>query len=355
MATTNNSDNPEDEDVFNFESEHLALRGNPCYANLLRTIALLQAQKIRVHQNIEELEKSRNIYLEDPELLLDKLRRNEPLIEDNHITIAELPDLPTLRRKDESGGVESKHKAAPLLSSPISVKEEDNRDPGRSPNFNRFWTNEEQNRLDQLLQKYPPEEVEMRRFTKIAKALGNRTPQQVFSRVQKYFQKLHDAGMPVPGRIPKNRRTGVCKPKFSIRKTTFFPAQNISLHMPEDDVVLDSLRVPSPPTEKPESQIKVEPEAPDMDLEADTKRKHVLRLKLLNAVHEEKQQIEAGYAPDPMAPKCTVCEEAPVTRTHWRCNSCYCHFNLCADCLVSQLIDGSFEHLSHDVVVEQES
>lgn len=33
--------------------------------------------------------------------------------------------------------------------------------------------------------------------------LGNRTPKQVCSRVQKYFIKLHKAGLPVPGRIPK--------------------------------------------------------------------------------------------------------------------------------------------------------
>ena len=46
------------------------------------------------------------------------------------------------------------------------------------------------------------EEVEARRWEKVAKALGNRTAQQVASRVQKYFIKLTKAGLPVPGRIP---------------------------------------------------------------------------------------------------------------------------------------------------------
>lgn len=32
---------------------------------------------------------------------------------------------------------------------------------------------------------------------------GNRTVQQVTSRVQKYFLKLRRAGLPIPGRIPK--------------------------------------------------------------------------------------------------------------------------------------------------------
>lgn len=60
----------------------------------------------------------------------------------------------------------------------------------------QLWTCEEQRRLEELLVEYPPEPIEMRRFTKIAKALGNRTPRQVASRLQKYFQKLHAAGLP---------------------------------------------------------------------------------------------------------------------------------------------------------------
>lgn len=66
--------------------------------------------------------------------------------------------------------------------------------------FNQLWTPEEQKRLEELLVIYPPEHVEMERFRKIAKALGNRTPLQVQSRVQKYFIKLQKAGLPVPGR-----------------------------------------------------------------------------------------------------------------------------------------------------------
>lgn len=34
--------------------------------------------------------------------------------------------------------------------------------------------------------------------------LGNRSVQQVTSRVQKYFIKLYKAGLPIPGRIPKS-------------------------------------------------------------------------------------------------------------------------------------------------------
>ena len=66
--------------------------------------------------------------------------------------------------------------------------------------FNQLWTPEEQKRLEELLIIYPPEQIEMERFRKIAKALGNRTCLQVQSRVQKYFIKLQKAKLPVPGR-----------------------------------------------------------------------------------------------------------------------------------------------------------
>lgn len=66
------------------------------------------------------------------------------------------------------------------------------------------WSVEEQKRLEELLIEFPPEDVELHRFRKIANALGNRTVQQVCSRVQKYFLKLHSMGLPIPGRIPKS-------------------------------------------------------------------------------------------------------------------------------------------------------
>ncbi|KAH8409905.1 hypothetical protein KR009_000825 [Drosophila setifemur] len=364
MELIEESPTEDEDDVFHFESEHLALRGNQCYANLLRSIAVLQAQRIQVHQQIEELEEARKAYLENPQLMLDKLRNNVPLISNNYTTTTVLPALPTLSTNDEGEGdikvPFSESHSEITLQSQHQLKERSN---GRPENFNRLWTNEEQQHLEQLLIQYPPEEVEMRRFSKIAKALGNRTPQQVFSRIQKYFQKLHDAGMPVPGRIPKHRRSGLSKPKFNSRRSTFFPAQNISLQMPEDDYTLDNWRVaPAPESivSPASSQIKLpelkpDPEALDAELDVEAKRKQELRLKLLTSVLSEKRQVENGYEPDPLAAKCAECEEASVTRTHWRCNSCYCHLNLCGDCLANQLIDGRFEHLSHEIVVDQES
>lgn len=91
-----------------------------------------------------------------------------------------------------------------------------------------------------MLVEYPPEPVERRRFAKIARALGNRTTKQVASRLQKYFKKLHSAGMPIPGRIPKSNRCYVFNKqtrmaKHALRPTTFFPANYVPVTITDDD------------------------------------------------------------------------------------------------------------------------
>lgn len=80
----------------------------------------------------------------------------------------------------------------------------------------------------------------MRRFAKIARALGNRTTKQVASRLQKYFQKLHAAGLPVPGRIPRGPRLYQSARKNRIgkhlyRPTTFFPSNYVPVNITDDD------------------------------------------------------------------------------------------------------------------------
>lgn len=80
----------------------------------------------------------------------------------------------------------------------------------------------------------------MRRFAKIARALGNRTTKQVASRLQKYFQKLHAAGLPVPGRIPRGPRVYQSTRKNRMgkhlyRPTTFFPSNFVPVNIADDD------------------------------------------------------------------------------------------------------------------------
>lgn len=60
------------------------------------------------------------------------------------------------------------------------------------------------------------------------------------SRLQKYFKKLHSAGMPIPGRIPKSNRCYVYNKqariaKNALRPTTFFPANYVPVTITDDD------------------------------------------------------------------------------------------------------------------------
>ncbi|PWA00914.1 hypothetical protein BB558_003018 [Smittium angustum] len=68
--------------------------------------------------------------------------------------------------------------------------------------YNKPWDDEEQARLQELLEIYPDEPISNNRWRKISEALGTRTMRQVASRVQKYFIKLNKAGLPIPGRLP---------------------------------------------------------------------------------------------------------------------------------------------------------
>lgn len=220
-----------------------------------------------------------------------------------------------------------------------------------------MWSCEEQRRLEELLIEYPAEAIESRRYVKIAKALGNRTPQQVCSRVQKYFQKLHDAGLPIPGRRPKNRRGGQSKAKHFFRPTTFFPAFNVPVHMPEDDFLMGDLQTSS--SSLPTDTRKVSTEtllkdaiANGIEVQNDDDRERVI--KILTIIKDEKLKTPEGYNPDPLAAMCETCCVSAISRLHWRCNTCYRYLNQCSDCIVTQLLAHNFEHLSHDVVTESD-
>lgn len=261
-------DNDSDVDYkeFFFESDHLALRGNADYTSVLRTIAILQTQRIQVTRDIDRLATAEKEALDDPEEFVKQLvagKLNMPgavtaaevssvyfgsfnvLLELNRMFFFQLPKI-----NFEKYGVaipefvEDEPKAAEAADMTVRGRLFDQTKP---ETFNQLWTCDEQKRLEELLIEYPPEPVEMRRFAKIARALGNRTKRQVASRLQKYFKKLHSAGMPVPGRIPKSHRVNTARlariNKQALRPTTFFPANHVPFAITEDDyggISLDS-------------------------------------------------------------------------------------------------------------------
>lgn len=172
----------------------------------------------------------------------------------------------------------------------------------------------------------------MRRYDKIAKALGNHTAQQVASRVHKYFQKLHAAGLPVPGRLPKPKRgyNFLRTRKSLINPSTFFPAY----------------KVPVDSTPGSSSSI----QGPIKKFKANEEKNRVVEI--LQAIKKAKRYFSEDVKHDGFT--CDFCWESPVTGIRWRCSHSECvkePVDFCSDCMVEQVIDKNRRHpLHHDFI-----
>lgn len=69
----------DDNEEFYFESDHLALRGNADYRSVLRTIVILEAQRIEATKHIDLITEAEKMALDDPETFLQKLSSGKNL------------------------------------------------------------------------------------------------------------------------------------------------------------------------------------------------------------------------------------------------------------------------------------
>lgn len=90
VTQESDSDCNSDTEEFFFESDHLAFRGNPDYTSVLRTLAILQTQKIQAANDIEKLARAEKLALENPEEFVKNLARGEVNGLPGPITIAEV-------------------------------------------------------------------------------------------------------------------------------------------------------------------------------------------------------------------------------------------------------------------------
>ncbi|XP_029171035.1 ZZ-type zinc finger-containing protein 3 isoform X2 [Nylanderia fulva] len=308
----------EEESEFFFESDHLALKDELMSARTkamkdpISFVAQLQngdLPELPSPQNIADIPyvdwSQYNISLSDT--------RIRPQTRHGHV----MPQM-QLKNKEENGKI--------LVRGRVF-------DESKPETFNQLWTREEQRRLEELLVEYPPEEIEMKRWTKIANALGNRTPKQVSSRVQKYFLKLLKAGLPVPGRGPKIKldikKSLTHKHQrnnhFLFRRSTFFPHQDICSTSDENKEFA-------------------------AEFEDDTLNKRIddtpetRQLVLLRQVKAEKEQDSSSLYKH-VGYKCTICGEEPLKGTRWHCTECHSGIDLCGDCAVTQF---EVENPTHD-------
>ncbi|XP_067331918.1 ZZ-type zinc finger-containing protein 3 isoform X2 [Channa argus] len=383
QAAEEEEEEEEEPDVYYFESDHLALKHNKDYQRLLQTIGVLEAQRTQAILDLETLVCHQREALTDPICFVEKLQKKVNLGLPCPQRVVQLPDIAWEQYTSGLGDFErefcdKKRKTRQLKlifdkglpvrpKSPVEPKREgesstmysslpmsDAPENGRQTQmirgrlchtnkpdtFNQLWTVEEQKKLEQLLVKFPPEEVESRRWQKIADELGNRTAKQVASRVQKYFIKLTKAGIPVPGRTPNlcmytkkasSKRQHHLN-KHLYRPSTFLTSYEPPVYMDEDDersACYSSMQDPSA-DDSDEESVPVElRDLPEYKELLELKR---LKKQKLQEIQEDKAGVRhLGY-------KCDVCGMEPIQGVRWHCQDCppdnsvdFC--SNCSDCL----------------------
>ncbi|XP_029380702.1 ZZ-type zinc finger-containing protein 3 [Echeneis naucrates] len=385
----------EEPDVYYFESDHLALQHNKDYQRLLQTIGVLEAQRTQAILDLETLARHQREALADPISFVEQLQKRVDLGLPCPQRVVQLPDIAWEQYTSGLGDFEREFcdkkrktrrlklifdKGLPLRpKSPVEPKKEGESStmysslptsdapengrqtqmirgrichPNKPDTFNQLWTVEEQKKLEQLLVKFPPEEVESRRWQKIADELGNRTAKQVASRVQKYFIKLTKAGIPVPGRTPNlcmytkkasSKRQHHLN-KHLYRPSTFLTSYEPPVYMDEDDersAYYSSVQDPSADDSDEESvpvELRNLPEYKEL---LELKR---LKKQKLQEIQEDKVGVRhIGY-------KCDVCGMEPIQGVRWHCQDCppdnsvdFC--SNCSDCLLKTETHKPNHHL----------
>ncbi|CAN7977257.1 unnamed protein product [Ixodes persulcatus] len=358
---------PEDYDdigEFFFESDHLALRGNADYRNVLKTLAVLEAQRVQVIRDIEQLIQVREQALSDPIRFVERLQKKEDVGIPLPQTVPQIPniDWSQYSLSNTAFGFEGKRqftrqtaKTEPKPSAPQTSTQSSGVlirgrvfSENKPATFNQLWTAEEQKRLEDCLLKFPPEEVESRRWEKIAQALGNRTPTQVASRVQKYFIKLAKAGLPVPGRIPNvsaPRRIGGTgtrrghqyhhRSNVMFSHSTFFASHRPPVYMVEGEDENSTSTWSFLESEASSANDKGE-EAVSEEDSLDASARETPEYKELRALKRARQERlnKAGLAQH-VGFRCDRCDRDPILGTRWHCTDCPAErsVDFCSDCV----------------------
>ncbi|XP_060561473.1 ZZ-type zinc finger-containing protein 3-like [Ruditapes philippinarum] len=372
ISKEEDSDTGEEEsETYYFESDHTALKGNHDYQMMLRAIATLESQRIQAVKDLDKLYECQKEALADPIQFVDKLQKRQDLRLPKPQNVAELPDISwekyTSNLDFSSFGTHRhmtrlKKQLKEGTSSPVIVEdqkcsvkmESDDVIRGRvktekkSETFNLLWTPEEQKRLEEMLIQYPPEEVEAKRFQKIAAALGNRTPIQVQSRVQKYFIKLANAGLPIPGRAPnmgiykrKNQR-GYRHQKM-YNPSTFFTSIIPPVYMSDDDnsQSYEGSVVSNTEVFDYKEENMSDDESIPVELRALPEYQELMRLKCLR---KEKLGFKSTST-EHIGFKCDRCDVEPIVGTRWHCTDCPpdVAVDFCEQC-----VDCGYETKTHD-------
>ena len=358
----------EEDSTISFESDHLALKGNTDYLNLIQTLVHLEAIKVQTLLDIETLHSEKKKALDNPLQFSEKLVAGQL----NLPATLHIPPVPKIDwSKYNLTDQVSKRQLKPTSLSEDGIKET-NGDilvrgriykNNKPKTFNQPWKIEEQRRLEELLVVHPTEEIEMERWKKIAIDLGNRTPVQVQSRVQKYFLKLQRAGLPIPGRPPPTRNKNrylkpALKKKFakqpvlqSTKRSTFLTSVVPTVRMDEFEETEETSDVPGSPddneVEEEDEDDGSEKEDEDWLVDAKKSDEYALLLILNKIKHESEFELENGSTEHSEHYTCNHCSAKPILGTRWSCRTCT-SLDLCNDCILD-----SGHNINHDFVLHR--
>jgi hypothetical protein len=93
MTNTQDSDMNSEEDLYYFETDHLALRGNKDYSEVLKNLLILCAQREQAIKDYSKAVELKKEALADPAKVLEKIIKGESLgMPDMH----NMPELPVI-------------------------------------------------------------------------------------------------------------------------------------------------------------------------------------------------------------------------------------------------------------------
>ncbi|CAB4064213.1 unnamed protein product [Lepeophtheirus salmonis] len=285
------SDSPQES--FSFETDHEALRSNKDYSTLLKTLAILESQKSQAIKDTELLFEAQKEGLSDPLSIVKRLQSGEtwPNIPGKQI-VADIPDIQWEKYKIPNSVASKKPETRNGQNTQKGDKTSDGIILVRGRPFD---------------DKKATEDVEMERWKKIANALGNRTPIQVQSRIQKYFLKLHKAVLDFNGR------------NFS-KNSTFFPNHNPTVKMNEDED--ESMREDDIYYNRPQEE---EDEEEDDVEDTDEKLKSSPKYKELTLLRKVRREIESELREGSyvhLGYRCDGCNVEPILGCRWHCTEC---------------------------------
>eukprot|EP01124_Arcella_intermedia_P003923 TRINITY_DN12209_c0_g1_i1.p1 TRINITY_DN12209_c0_g1~~TRINITY_DN12209_c0_g1_i1.p1 ORF type:complete len:420 (-),score=51.91 TRINITY_DN12209_c0_g1_i1:769-2028(-) len=279
---------------------------------VVKAIVQLQKQRQRIIEERDQLLKERENALADPAKFMENVMNkkcNIPALRSILVPgqkhnfkepVIECPDLDFQKYEnlDDIDGTKKKRKRRSTVPKKST-----------SQSHGILWSLEEQAKLEELLLKYPDELVSSHRWEKIARELGNRTPKQVASRVQKYFIKLAKAGLPVPGKLPnmenyikkkKPRTEQKSAAKIMNSKVTIYTSDIEYYAPPPIPMANPLLNTPGTDNPLPNSTLN---QTPTGSYTTDNSYERIVEV-----VHE-------GF-------KCSSCGMFPIRGPRWTCATC---------------------------------